>query len=215
MYTHTHTHTHAQEPLEADGMTLPAVDLSIEQLKTSQSTDKESASRRGGKKMGARRYVTEEEKQEAADRGARGVEKFLAFFASNQGKKLKAKLKQTNKWFNCDAPYLGALITGKIPDLSRHLDSAWQAVRAVAVGGDYASRTYSTLSDSGAFSMVVQADSSAMIEIDLGSYNQDVAKGDRRAPILQVGPFRTAMVGEVTNLGVLKGEWVVKGDESR
>ena len=31
-HTHTHTHTHAQEPLEADGMTLPAVDLSIEQL---------------------------------------------------------------------------------------------------------------------------------------------------------------------------------------
>ena len=49
-----------------------------------------------------------------------------------------------------------------------------------------------------------------MIELDLGSYNQDVLKGDSRTPVLQMGPFRTAMMGEVTDLGVLKGDWVCK-----
>ena len=107
---------------------------------------------------------------------------------------------------NCDAPYMASLLEGRITGLEDLVeDGDWQRVRAVAVGQDYASRSWFTIGHDGHFKVVVQEDSSVKIVID----------GDDKAlPITarrndywrsrSLGPFPTAKgVGEVKRLGTV------------
>ena len=75
------------------------------------------------------------------------------------GKKQGVKLKMSIKlggWVNCDAAYLACLLRGTFGGWGARAP-AWRRARAVAVGVDYASRSFATVAADGSFAMMVLA----------------------------------------------------------
>ena len=160
--------------LEADdgsSSQLPPVDLSIAEAQAPpQGRVPAVASDPGSKDRGGRGLArkkgkggpaltaSEREKEAAALHSAQLVRRFVQFFNSSKGKKLRARLRYSNAWF-------------KIAGISRHLNFEWKDVRAAAVGQDYASRTHGNVQSDGKFEMLVQSASLVSIEIDLGTAN--------------------------------------------